>query len=622
MCGIIGYIGNKNIQKILIQGLLRLEYRGYDSAGIALNRSSGFYLSKEKGRVLNLEKAVDAEQKGESGIGHTRWATHGGVTKENAHPHKSQDGRVCIVHNGIIENYKDLKEKIKVQGINFKSETDTEVISQLISLYYSGKTISGEDSETKDKPLESIRETIKLLRGTWGLSIMFEGDTDKIYVARNGSPLIVGLDDECSYISSDPHAIMTFTKKVIFLNDGEIGIVKKNDLELFREDGATKDVLVEYLKEEWGVGEKGDYPHFMIKEIFDQPESLRRCINGRLNKSEGSARLGGINIDHKKLNSVKLINMIGSGTAFYAAQAGCYIAQGLSGVKATPLVASEYRDNNPVVNEDMLFFAFSQSGETADTLSAVKEIKLKGGTVRGVINVVGSTIARTCGSGVYIHSGPEMSVASTKAYSNMIAAASLFSLQLARSRKLDINHGQDFADELEKIPEKVHSYLEKYENLQPKLEQAVNLIKNTKFVFFIGRGVSTSVAYEGALKLMEISYIPSIAYAGGELKHGPIALIEDGTPVVVIAPKDHHKEKTISNMQECKARGAKIILIHTEGDDIEKEADISFAVPETDNLLSPLLTILPLQLLAYKTALALNRDIDKPRNLAKSVTVM
>ena len=622
MCGIIGYIGNKKTQNILIEGLLRLEYRGYDSAGLALQSEEGFYLAREKGRVKNLESVVDKSLDSTCGIAHTRWATHGGVTKENAHPHISNSGEVIIVHNGIIENYKDLKEKMESLNITFHSQTDTEIISQLISLYYSGKTIDGKESDTKHKPISSIKATLKLLRGTWGLAIMFKDIKDKIFVARNGSPLIVGLGDGCSFVSSDPHALAPYTNKVVYLNDGEIAKISIDDLDLYREDGASKEASIETLEEDWGVGEKGEYPHFMLKEIFDQPEALRRCITGRLDKSNGNAKLGGINLEQEDLRKINSISMLGCGTAYFAAQAGSTIIQALSKTKAAPLMASEFRDNSPVIEDDNLFFALTQSGETADTLSAVKEIRLKGGDVKGIVNVVGSTIARACNGGVYIHSGPEMAVASTKAYSNMIAAASIFALQLARTKNLNLSEGMSFLNGLSNIPDLVQSYLDNFNKNQEKIDEAVRMVKDAKFAFFIGRGVSTSVAYEGALKLMEVSYVPSIAYASGELKHGPIALIEEGTPVVVVAPDDHHKEKTISNLQECRARGAKIILIHTEGDEVAREGDVSIAVPKTNKLLSPFVTVLPLQLLAYKTGLILDRDIDKPRNLAKSVTVM
>ena len=619
MCGIIGYIGSKNTANLLVRGLARLEYRGYDSAGIAIHEGDQFYISKEVGQVKELEKIVDLSRENGAGIAHTRWATHGGVTVENTHPHFSQDQKVVLVHNGIIENYAFLKKKLMEQGHIFQSETDSEILVHLIGNFYAGKTAFGEEEYllTKGKPLDSIRHALQLARGTWGIATMFLEFPDQIFAARNGSPLVIGVDGQSMYIASDPHAITPHTRQVIFLNDGEMAHIYDGDVEIFRLEGGACDSNIEILEEEWGTGERGDFPHFMLKEIYEQPEALRQCLRGRIQSDIGTAKLGGLELSPRDTGNVSSVTLLGCGTSYYAASVGAKAIEHLARIPARAEISSEFRHSNPIIDQNSLFFAVSQSGETSDTLGAIKEIKIKGGNVMGVVNVVGSTIARECGRGVYIHSGPEMAVASTKAFSNMIAATYLFALQAARNRGLSISDGQSFARELQAIPDKVEEYFKNPGNIDP----VVRWVCESKCTFFLGRGFSEPVASEGALKLMEVAYIPCMAYPSGELKHGPIALLEEGSPVIVIAPDDAWKEKTISNLQECRARGAKIFLIHTEGDPIASEGDVSIAIPRSHEVLSPLLTVLPLQLLAYKAGLALNRNIDRPRNLAKSVTV-
>ena len=628
MCGIIGYIGAKNTANLLIRGLQRLEYRGYDSAGIAVHTENGFYLSKEVGRVQELEKIVDLGQTKGAGIAHTRWATHGGVTVENAHPHLSPCEKVVLVHNGIIENFSQLKHKLIESGFSFVSQTDSEVIAHLVANLYNGDSAFGEENaspDTKGDPLESIRAALRFARGTWGVAVMFADRPDEIFAARNGSPLVIGFDGPSMYLASDPHAITPHTRQVIFLNDGDLAHIYSGDAEVYRLDGGAGQSNIEMLEEEWGTGEKGDYPHFMLKEIHEQPEALRQCLRGRLDFDTGTAKLGGLEIEPGRMHNLNQVLMLGCGTSYYASSVGASIIEQLARISSQAVIASEYRHRNPIVTPEQLFFAVTQSGETADTLGALKEIQLKGGTVMGVVNVVGSTIARRCGRGVYIHSGPEMSVASTKAFSNMVAALALFALQAARVRHMSIHEGQNFARELSEIPDKVSKFLERTKDgsspISEALDKVTRWVCDSNCTIFLGRGVSSHVASEGALKLMEVAYIPCIAYPSGELKHGPIALIEDGTPVIVIAPNDHLKEKTLSNLQECKARGAKICLIHTEGDDIAEHGDVSISVPASMDLCSPFLTVLPLQVLAYKAGLALDRNIDRPRNLAKSVTV-
>ncbi len=606
MCGIFGYLGGRAASPLLLEGLRRLEYRGYDSAGIAILNSK-ITVNKCIGRVADLESIVPAELHGSIGIGHTRWATHGGVTDANAHPHMSEDGKIAIIHNGIIENSRALRRWLTAEGILLKSETDSEVIAHLIHRAV-GDGLS---------PVNAVRRALRHTRGTWGLCALF-AEERIIVCARNGSPLVVGIGDGESFISSDPQALSAHTQQVIFLEDGDMAVLSPSGVETCRLDGGSSDASVTTIDESWGEADMGDFPHFMLKEIHEQPESLRQCISGRILKSDGNGRLNGLDLTPKELQRIPHIRLLGCGTALHACQVGRLAIEQLARVPALAHVASEFRYNDPVIDSTALYFAVSQSGETADTLSAVKEIQLKGGQVMGVINVVGSSIARQCGRGVYIHSGPEQAVASTKAFTNMVAALTLFSVQIGRARTLSVAQGKKVVQALSKIPDQIERYLAN----QGPIEEAVEAVKDARHVLFLGRGPSAPVAREGALKLMEIAYIPCLAYPAGEMKHGPIALLEEGSPVVVIAPKDKFRQKTLSNVQECKARGAKIILIHEEGDDeFAEEADIAIAVPKTNGILSPLLTVIPLQLLAYHTGLALGCDVDKPRNLAKSVTV-
>ena len=605
MCGIFGYVGPKQVSNLLVEGLRRLEYRGYDSTGIAV-KNGDISIFKKVGKVADMESILPSSINGSIGIAHTRWATHGGVTDENAHPHESFDTNVVIVHNGIIENSRSLRKHLRSQGIELKSQTDSEALAHMIAI----------ELKQDNNPLEAVKRCLKSAIGTWGLCALFK-EHDLIVVARNGSPIVLGQGDGETFVSSDPHALTPHTQRVVYLDDGQVAVLDSNEIKVSQLHGGQIDTNVTFLENEWGVAELGEYPHFMLKEIHEQPEALRQCIRGRMDLSTGNGRLRGLKTEPAELRKVPHIRIIGCGTALHAGMIGQLIIEKMARLPAVSHVASEFRHNDPVINPNALHFAISQSGETADTLSAVKEIQLKGGQVHGVVNVVGSTIARQCGTGVYIHSGPEQAVASTKAFSNMVAALSMFAIQIARSRDLTREAGIEYIKGLEEIPELIEHYLE---NQGPILE-AVNAVKDAKSVLFLGRGVSAPVAAEGALKLMEVAYIPCLAYPAGEMKHGPIALLEDGSPVIVIAPNDHVKQKTISAIHECRARGAKIILIHEEGDDISQEGDINIAVPKVHDLFSPLLTVIPLQLIAYHAALELGCDVDRPRNLAKSVTV-
>ena len=605
MCGIFGYLGPQQASPILLDGLRRLEYRGYDSTGIAVKNGS-IRIHKKVGKVGDLESILPDEIPGTEGIAHTRWATHGGVTDANAHPHESAQRKVVIVHNGIIENTRQLRTSLTVQGVELQSDTDSEALAHIIE----------RELTIDNNPENAVRRTLQQARGTWGLCALFL-EHDVIVCARNGSPLIIGKGDGEMFVSSDPHALTPYTQRVVFLEDGEMATLTRDSMKLSTLKGKNFDASITVLEQGWGETELGEFPHFMLKEIYEQPDALRHCISGRLDRVRGNGRLGGLKLEPRDLANIPHVRLLGCGTAYNAAEIGQIMIEKMARIPAVAHISSEFRHNDPVINPNALYFAVTQSGETADTLSAVKEIQLKGGSVYGVVNVVGSSIARECGKGVYIHSGPEQAVASTKAFSNMVAALSMFALQVGRSRATSKEQGRDLINGLQEIPHLIEEYL----NNQGPILQAVEMIKDAKSVLFLGRGISAPVAKEGALKLMEIAYIPCLAYPAGEMKHGPIALLEEGSPVVFIAPNDHVKIKTISAIHECRARGARIILIHEEGDEIAEEADISIPVPRVHSMLSPLLTVIPTQLIAYHTALARDCDVDRPRNLAKSVTV-
>ncbi|MBT5391091.1 MAG: glutamine--fructose-6-phosphate transaminase (isomerizing) [Euryarchaeota archaeon] len=605
MCGIFGYLGPRQASDILLDGLRRLEYRGYDSTGIAV-KDEGIQIFKKVGKVADLESILPSQIPGTHGIAHTRWATHGIVSDSNAHPHLSSNGKVVIVHNGIIENTRQLRTSLTVQGVELQSDTDSEALAHVIE----------RELNIDNNPENAVRRTLHLARGTWGLCALFL-EHDMIVCARNGSPLIIGQGDGEMFVSSDPHALTPYTQRVVFLEDGEIATLTSKGMSLSTLKGKNFNPSITVLEDDWGESELGEFPHFMLKEIYEQPDALRHCISGRLDRVRGNGRLGGLKLEPRDLAKVPHVRLLGCGTAYNAAEIGQMLIEKLARIPAVAHISSEFRHNDPVINPNALHFAVTQSGETADTLSAVKEIQLKGGSVYGVVNVVGSSIARECGKGVYIHSGPEQAVASTKAFSNMVAALSMFALQVGRSRATSKEQGKELIHGLQQIPHLIEEYLE---NQGPILE-AVEMIKDAKCVLFLGRGISAPVAKEGALKLMEIAYIPCLAYPAGEMKHGPIALLEEGSPVIFIAPNDHVKVKTISAIHECRARGARIILIHEEGDEIAEEADICIPIPRVHPLLSPLLTVIPTQLIAYHAALALDCNVDRPRNLAKSVTV-
>ncbi len=638
MCGIVAYIGNKQALPILLNGLRRLEYRGYDSAGIAvMNQNFNFQYPisniqclKSVGKIDNLAQKLNGiNLEGSLGIAHTRWATHGGVTEANAHPHADCTGKIILAHNGIIENYRELKEDLSAKHI-FKSETDSEVLAHLIEKYYTG-TSSAEAPAAKDLR-KAVLEALAQVRGTYGLVVMHNDHPNTLITARMGSPLVVGIGENEFYIASDATPMLAYTKKVIFLDDGEVAEIKYDANPDTRVAGRLgtghmntvnlKDINVAKKVEEieWdeAQAQKQGFPHFMLKEIFDQPTVIADAIRGRFNLAEGAAHLGGLNMTGEQMHAVKRIILLACGTAWHACLVGKHAFERLAGIPVEVDVASEFRYRDPIVNNETLVFAVSQSGETADTLAALKEAKRKGAFVRGIVNVVGSTMSRETDGGTYIHAGPELAVASTKAFTNMVAVLLLYALQFGRLKNTSAATGQRLLNALQEIPEKIKMILQQSD----KIKELAEKYKNSRDFFFLGRGINFPVALEGSLKLKEITYIHSEAYPGGEMKHGSIALLSPEFPVLAIMTKNQLYDKMRSNVEEIKARKAPIILVATEGDESARELaeDVIF-VPPTMELLEPLLNTIPLQLFAYHTAVALGRDVDRPRNLAKSVTV-
>ncbi len=606
MCGIIAYIGDKPATPRLIEGLRRVEYRGYDSAGVAVLGEDGIWLRKSTGRVEELSRLVGEGTKSTVGMAHTRWATHGGVTVQNAHPHLDVTGRIAVVHNGIIENMHELKAKLQAEGTVFRSETDTEILPHLIRHYYEGD------------PLKAVLRALEDVRGTYGIGVLFADHPDMIIAARNGSPLVIGLGEGETVLGSDPQAIVAHTRRVIYLDDREVAVLTRQGCQVHKLDGRKVAQRQQVLDQDWGLAEKGQFQNFMLKEIYEQPESIRRCLSGRIQIDDGNAKLGGLNMSPRELVAVGGVVNLGCGTSYHAGMVGAMALEHLARVPARAEIASEFRYRHPIVSRESVYFAVSQSGETADTLGAVEEVTLKGGQCMGIVNVVGSTIARNCGQGVYVHSGPEVAVASTKAFTSQMSALMAFTLMLARTRNLSLEQGQQVARALLDIPNRVQEYLD----APGPIDEVVASVIHARYVLFLGRAFSYPVALEGALKLKEVAYVPCEGYPAGEMKHGPIAMLEKGTPVIFLAPTDAHREKAISNMKEVQARGANLIVVHNAGDaEMASIANVSIPIPVVPAYLTPFLTVLPLQLLAYRAGLALGRDIDKPRNLAKSVTV-
>ncbi|PIT88647.1 MAG: glutamine--fructose-6-phosphate transaminase (isomerizing) [Candidatus Magasanikbacteria bacterium CG10_big_fil_rev_8_21_14_0_10_36_32] len=605
MCGIVAYIGKKQASPILIGGLRRLEYRGYDSAGVAI-LDKNIKRIRSVGKIDNLaEKIKNQDLSGNIGIAHTRWATHGGVSEVNAHPHFSCDDDLVIVHNGIIENYRELKNELLTEH-NFVSETDTEVLAHLIEKYYQGNL------------KEAVTEALSRVRGTYGLVAMHTKEPNKLVAARLGSPLVIGVGDKEYYIASDTSPMLAYTKNVIFLDDGEVAEITPENLQIFNLQSEAINKNVEQVDWDEAQAQKFGFPNFMLKEIYDQPIVFQDAIRGRYDLDGGTAHLGGLNMTIDEMHSIKKIILLACGTASYAAMIGKYAFERLAGISTEVEIASEFRYSDPIVGRDTLVFGITQSGETADTLAALREAKRKGAYIRGIVNVVGSTIARETDGGTYIHAGPELAVASTKAYTNMAAIMFLYALQFGRLNRTSVATGQRLLAALLEIPEKMEIILKQSDKIKTIAEK----YKDNKNFFFLGRGVNVPVALEGSLKLKEISYVHSEAYPGGEMKHGPIALLSPDFPVFAIMTKNQLYEKMRSNIEEVRARKAPVILVATEGDEMAKKIteDVIY-VPPTMELLEPLLNTIPLQLFAYHTAVSLGRDVDRPRNLAKSVTV-
>lgn len=605
MCGIIGYIGSKDVQPILIKGLRRLEYRGYDSAGLAVHTDAGIVRVRATGKVDNLADKVESLSQLQStlGIAHTRWATHGGVTEKNAHPHLSVDGKLSLVHNGIIENYREIRAALQTP---LESETDTEILAHLIGAHYRGDL------------REAVETALVHVRGTYGIVVMHTDHPNTLIGARMGSPLVVGIAEDGYYIASDATPLLPYTKRVMYLEDGEVVELSREQLHTYTLDDTAVEKHEEVIAWSDEEAEKGGFDSYMLKEIHDQPRVLEDAVRGRCNVPEGTAYLGGLNMTEDEMRSIDRIILIACGTASYAALAGKYAFERLAGIPVEVDVASEFRYRDPVVSPTTLVFGVSQSGETADTIAALREAKRKGAFVRGIVNVIGSTIARETDGGTYIHAGPELSVASTKAYTNMVAVLTLYALQFGRLKRVSPATGQRLLTALQELPAKIQQVLDQKEHIKAVAQSYITY----EHFFYLGRGVNFPVALEGSLKLKEITYIHSEAYPGGELKHGPIALLDEKFPVLAIMTKNQLYEKMRSNVEEIRARKAPVILIATEGDTAAAElADHVIYVPQTMELLEPILNATVVQLFAYYIATELGRNVDRPRNLAKSVTV-
>ncbi len=606
MCGIVGYCGPRAVSDVLIEGLRRLEYRGYDSAGISVTDGSEFTTVKKKGKIKDLAQAIEEPITGLAGIGHTRWATHGEVTDTNAHPHVDDTGKVVIVHNGIIENYEVLKTRLMSKGHVFATQTDSEVIAHLIADYYDG------DLE------KALLEVLPILKGTYGLAVMHRDEPGKIVGVRNGSPLVLGVGEGEMFLASDVTAILQYTRNAIYFNDGDLVSITKDGYKTFDLNNNEVSKHIEEINWEINQIEKDGFSHFMEKEIFEQVESIKRAFTGRLNRDSATGHLGGLDMEPRDLLQVQRVKIIAAGTSYYASMIGAYLIERIARIPAAAELSSEVRYKNPIVEANTLYFAVSQSGETADTLYAMRELQRKGARVLGICNVVGSTIARESNGGVYLHSGPEIAVASTKAFTSQLTIFYIFTLILARMRHMGVEDGLDFINALEQVPAKISEILTKTDELRAL---AMKYYRSANFLF-LGRGLNYAVAMEGALKLKEISYIHAEGFSAAEIKHGPIALINETTPSLFIVPNDALREKVISNMKEVKARKGKLIAFAVEGDDeVAGIADDVFFVPKAHELMYPFLMVVPAQVFAYYCAMDLGRDVDQPRNLAKSVTV-
>lgn len=608
MCGIVAYIGKNKATPILIEGLKRLEYRGYDSAGFAVLEKNNVRSEKAIGKIKNLENKINQQEiEAKIGIAHTRWATHGKPDEKNCHPHTDCNGDIWLAHNGIVENYHELKKFLKEKGHKFNSETDSETIAHLI-----------EEFNKKYDFKTAVLKALKLVKGTYGLAIINKKEPEKIIIARLGSPLVLGIGNNEYIIASDVSSIVRHTDRVIYLEDGEVGTIYSDNYEITNINNKIIDKKIDKL--DWTIeqAQKDGYEHFMLKEIFEQPYSIRNAIRGRLGVNEGIVKLGGLDDVQEKLRNLEKIIIISCGTSSYASLVGEYMLEEYARISVEVEYASEFRYRKPILNQKTVVIALSQSGETADTLAAMREAKNKGAITLGIVNVVGSTIARESDAGIYNHAGPEIGVASTKAFTSQLSILALLTIMLGRQREMSYVMGKRIASELDEIPELVKEILKNSENIKTIAQKYLQY----KNFLFLGRKYNMPIAYEGSLKLKEISYTHSEGYPTGEMKHGPLALIDENFPSLFVTPQDSVYEKNISGMQEVKARNGKIIAIATSGDEeIKKIADDVIYIPKTLEMLTPILAIIPLQLFAYYIGVGKNCDVDKPRNLAKSVTV-
>jgi glutamine---fructose-6-phosphate transaminase (isomerizing) len=613
MCGIVGYIGKRDATPVLLEGLQRLEYRGYDSAGLAVVRRGRLQITKTAGRVQDLRDRVDARQtKATIGIGHTRWATHGEPNERNAHPHTDTEQRIAVVHNGIIENADQLRDQLTGAGVRLASDTDTEALAHMIA----AELAANESCILADAVIRTLRH----VEGAYGLVVLDVKNPDQLVVARKGSPIVLGLGENEMFVASDVAALVRYTRQVIYLEDGEVATIKATEYRTTRltgpslaGDGHRTPTTVDAQAEDYELGPYSDY---MRKEIHEQPDAIRRAVMGRLDERFATAKLGGLDFDPRELRGIKRVKFLGCGSAYYAGQMGATLVEELARIPADAEPASEFRYRSPVVDPDTLYVAVSQSGETSDTLMAVQELKRKGGQVMGAVNVVGSAIGRECGHGIFLHAGPEVAVASTKALTNMAVNFALLALLLGRVRDLSAAHGERIVKGLRGLPSQVEAIL----GAEAEIAAVASEFAGAEHMFFIGRVRGWPVAREGAQKLKEISYVHAEAYQAGELKHGPLALIQGDMPSVVIIPSDDLVAKNISTIEQIKARGGPVIAL-TSADIPASFQDALIRVPRTEPELEPILFNIPLQLLAYHAAAKLGRDIDKPRNLAKSVTV-
>lgn len=608
MCGIVGYIGPKSVVPVLLDGLKKLEYRGYDSAGVAVVENNKLLVVKSVGKIVKLEDKIQAyTPEGNVGIGHTRWATHGRPSDINSHPHKDCSGKIAVVHNGIIENYIELKEWLESEGHKFVSETDTEVIPHLIEHLY------------KDSIEQAVRDAIKKLEGSYAMAVLSKAEPGKIVAARKDSPLIVGLGDGEYFLASDIPATLSYTRDNYIINDGELVVITVDGVKVTDSEGNEVKKEVFHVKWDAVAAEKGGYPHFMLKEIYEQPKAIRETFSGRLSADNKQVILNELNMTAEDIKSLRNVFIVACGTAYHAGMVGKYVIEDLARIPVTVDIASEFRYRNPIINKGDLVIVISQSGETADTLAALRESQKAGARVLAVTNVVSSSVAREADDVIYTWAGPEIAVASTKAYSTQLIAMFLLGIHFAQVREaIDADYAERLIKGMKELPQQVETILEEMAGLEEFLKKYAQC-QNT---FFLGRGLDYAVAMEGCLKLKEISYMHAEAYAAGELKHGTLALIEDDVPVVALATQLDLYDKMVSNIKEVKARDAQVIGVTYKGNkELQKVVDHVMYIPETDRVLAPVLTVVPLQLLAYHIAVARGCDVDKPRNLAKSVTV-